>query len=98
MQVNANIKIANQLRVTNNLKTNNNLNITNEVSLIGGSRGGEQVVYQFTSFSDFPKTAKKNAIYIDLSTNKTYYWNGFYVLMTGGSNVMYDAINETITI
>ena len=57
-------------------------------------------LYRYESFSKFPATGVTNAIYIDLSTSRSYYWADFYVLMAGGSGatVTYDATNETITI
>ena len=68
------------------------------VSTSTSGSGREQVIFQYADFSKFPTTATTKAIYIDLSTNQAYCWNGQYLLLGNVTDIEKDSENCVVKI
>lgn len=61
---------------------------------------GSNVVLAFDSINDFPTMGNNKSIYVDISTQRVYFWNGAYYGLTSDTQYDFDVLfdNALLTI
>lgn len=62
--------------------------------LVPFSSGGSGSIEQYINFASFPVTGQVDIIYIDLTTNNSYYWDGTQYKLSNGSVEQYSTYSN----